>query len=163
MQDNRPSSPMNEFNQIYEQSRTNDWSGLYYVTLGLSAVLLLGLSFIPNALMRRFLKVVSIISCSWLAMHFAALEIDEKWRIRIEWAEANPDKVTEVDRFAIADRRALNAPFGPMLAGIGAFLALVLTSFLFFLVRPSFLIFGPSAPKLETESREQGEQSAASM
>jgi hypothetical protein len=153
---------MNEFNQIYEQSRTNDWSGLYYVTLGFSAVLLLGLSFIPNALMRRFLKVVSIISCSWLAMHFAACETDEKWRIRIEWAEANPDKVTEGDRFAMADRRAINAPFGPMLAGIGAFLALVLASFLLFVVRPSFWISGPSAANLETKREKHGEQSAAS-
>lgn len=128
---------MTEFEQVYEMSRHNAWSGYFLlaVLIGISA--LCGLAWIRISSWRILANIIVILAFTWLAYHFAVLENEEKWRIRLEWAELHPDRLTEEERFAMADRQAMNGPFGPVLAASGAGVALVTTTVVIFMIRNS--------------------------
>lgn len=128
---------MTEFDKIYEASRHNGWSGYYWISIFVGMGVLMALTWIRNSSWRISGKVVSIVAFTWLAYHFAVLENEEKWRIRLEWAELRPERLTEEERLAMADRRAVNGPFGPVLSASGAGVTLVTTTVVIFMIRNS--------------------------
>lgn len=128
---------MTEFEQVYQASRHNGWSGYFWISIFVGMVVLMALTMIRKSSWRISGNVVAIVAFAWLAYHFAVLENEEKWRIRLEWAELHRDRLTEKERFAMADRRAINGPFGPVFSASSAIVTLVTTTVVIFMIRNS--------------------------
>lgn len=114
---------MESFEQIWESSRTNSLSWMYPTALWCGAGALVVLGAIGNRWLRRFAKLVVIAISSVLAVGFASQEIQEKWRLRREWAELHPERMTEEGYDALTVDGA-NMTLGPLIHGIQAFLLL---------------------------------------
>jgi heme/copper-type cytochrome/quinol oxidase subunit 4 len=76
---------MDPFEQVWETSRHNSWSWGYPTALVLGVVVLIALSLIRKAALRRPLKAVAILAFAFVATEFSAREIHEKmatsWRM----------------------------------------------------------------------------------
>lgn len=110
---------METFEQVWESSRTNAWSGYYSATvcLGLGAIAIL--SFIPVTLLRGAAKLIAALGFAYYAAIYAEAEIFEKWRIRREWAAAHKELMTEANQHALTVDGA-NLTLGPILMGVQA-------------------------------------------
>ncbi|WP_149496156.1 hypothetical protein [Roseiconus lacunae] len=69
-----------------------------------------------------------------LTIQFSFFEIQEKWRIRRVWADANPTKMTKNGLHALTVDGA-NLTLGPLLYGLGAFLLFVVIAIALFIFR----------------------------
>lgn len=118
---------METFEQVWEASRTNSYSWIYPALLWSGAAVIFALSFVKNIWIRRSGKVIVILLAGYSATHYSGLEIQEKWRLRGEWADAHPDKVTEENRHALTVDGA-NRAAGPLFYGGQAILLLVAVS-----------------------------------
>lgn len=114
---------MESFEQIWESSRTHSLSWMYPTALWCGAGTLVVLCAIGNRWLRRFAKLVVIAIFSVMAVEFASHEIQEKWRLRREWAELYPERMTEEGYDALTVDGA-NMTLGPLIHGIQAFLLL---------------------------------------
>lgn len=110
---------MSPFEQIWESSRTNSWSWGYPTVLTISIVILIALSFVPRPTLRHVAKILVIIACGFAATKLSFREIEEKWRIRTDWAERHNDTLSDAEREALTADGA-NRSLGPFLIGMQA-------------------------------------------
>jgi hypothetical protein len=125
---------MDPFEQVWETSRHNSWSWGYPTALVLGVVVLIALSLIRKAALRRPLKAVAILAFAFVATEFSAREIHEKWRLRGEWADAHKDQMTDAGWDALTVDGA-NRALGPLLHGVQAALLLVAVAFVLGVIR----------------------------
>ena len=107
---------METFDQIWESSRTNAWSWVYPTVLWAGVGLLIALSLVRAGWIRRAAKITAIIGLSVVATEYAHRDIQEKWRIRGEWADAHPTLMTPADQEALTVDGA-NLTLGPLIYG----------------------------------------------
>ena len=107
---------MTPFEQMWETSRHNMWSGYTTSVLscGIAGILLTAL--IPNRWIRRCGYLFVTLATAWIATEFASLEIEEKWRIRYAYTEKHRDVLSEDERFAVTVDGA-NRLVGPLIYG----------------------------------------------
>ncbi|MBA4017997.1 MAG: hypothetical protein C0483_12555 [Pirellula sp.] len=115
---------METFQQVWESSRVNAWSSAYLLALWSGVGVLVLASCMPWVRLRRFAKLVAILGFAIVAAECSAQEIQEKWRIRREWADAHADQMTESQRYALTVDGA-NLTLGPLLDGRDALLLLL--------------------------------------
>jgi len=125
---------METFDQIWQTSRTNSWSWAYPFVIWTGLGTLIALSLLRNRRLRRSAKIIAILGLSFAATEFAGREIQEKWRIRGEWADTHPGQVTADDRHALTVDGA-NLTLGPLIYGFQAFLMFMATSVFLAVVR----------------------------
>lgn len=118
---------MESFDQIWESSRTNAWSWVYPTVLWAGVGLLIALSLVRTGWIRRAAKIIAIIGLTVVATEYAQREIQEKWQIRGEWADAHPTLMTPADQKALTVDGA-NLTLGPLLYGFGAFMLFVVVA-----------------------------------
>ncbi|TWU27998.1 hypothetical protein [Novipirellula artificiosorum] len=107
---------MDPFEQIWESSRINDYSWGYPAVVWAGVGVLVALSLIRHNAFRRILKVVAIFGLAMMATQWSASEIQEKWRIRREWADTHPAEMTEQGYEALTVDGA-NLTLGPLIYG----------------------------------------------
>lgn len=112
---------METFEQVWESSRENSFSWIYPAAMWSGVSVLIALSFVKHRWLRRIAKLAAIGCFSFFATIASGQEIQEKWRIRREWADLNPDKMTESGLDALYADGA-NLAFGPLIFGFFAFL-----------------------------------------
>lgn len=112
---------METFEQIWETSRTNSLSWMYPTALWVGVGVLITLGFIKRPWLRRTGKLIAIAGFVFFATEFSAQEIQEKWRLRREWADRNPTQMTEDGLSALVADGA-NLTLGPLKNGFQAFL-----------------------------------------
>ncbi len=115
---------METFDQIWESSRTNSLSWLYPATIWCGVGILIALSVIKNRSLRRISKLAATFGFAILATEFSAQEIQEKWRLRREWADLHSAQMTEDGMQALTVDGA-NLTLGPLFYGFQAFLVFV--------------------------------------
>ena len=125
---------MDPFEQIWETSRHNSWSWGYPTALVLGVIALIGLSLIRKLALRRALKVIAILVFTLVATEFSALEIQETWRLRGEWAATHKEQMTDAGWNALTVDGA-NRTLGPLLYGAQAALLFVAAAFVLMLIR----------------------------
>lgn len=125
---------MDTFEQVWETSQTNSWSWGYPATLWLGAIVICALALIHKTWIRRSLTVTAILAFTFLATELSSHEIQEKWRIRGEWAKANKDQLTDTDRSALQADGA-NLALAPFFYGFRAMLLFVAVSVAVFFLR----------------------------
>lgn len=125
---------METLEQIWESSRTNASSWGYSTVLWTGVVLLMALSLVRTEWMRRGAQIVVIVALTVVATKFSWLEIQEKWRIRGEWAQAHSTLMTPADREALTCDGA-NLTLGPLIYGFQALMLFVVVAVALFLVR----------------------------
>ncbi len=106
------------FIQIWDESRSNAWTWAYPLFLKAAVVMLVLLSLIRRPWLRRTTKPIATIAFTITTTFLAGLDIEEKWRIRHAWADANIDRMTDQDWEALtADT---NYTIGPLFLGFEA-------------------------------------------
>ena len=131
------------FIQVWDESRTNAWTWAYPLFLKGAVVVLVLLSLIRHALLRRAIKLVSRIAFTIAATYLAGLDIQEKWSIRHAWADANLDKMTDEDWQALtADT---NYTLGPIFHGFQAAGYFWLVLLILFCIRQGFHLYRENA------------------
>lgn len=125
---------MDAFEQVWETSRHNSWSWGYPTALLLGIFVLIVFSFIRKSALRRPLKVVAILAYAFVATDFSAREIQEKWRLRGEWADTHKDQMTDAGWNALTVDGA-NLTLGPLIYGFQATVLLVAIAFVLFVIR----------------------------
>jgi hypothetical protein len=118
---------METFDQIWESSRTNAWSWVYPTVLWAGVGLLIALSLFRTGWIRRASKTIAILALTVVATEYARLEIQEKWRIRGEWADAHQTLMTPSDQEALTVDGA-NLTLGPLIHGVQAFALFVVVA-----------------------------------
>jgi len=111
---------METFDQIWETSRTNFWSWAYPVVLWSGVGALIVVSLIRHRWLRRSAKLILILGFSAVATVYSGREIQEKWKIRGEWAEAHPDQMT-TDGWDALTADGANLTIGPVVYGFQTF------------------------------------------
>ncbi len=129
---------MEPFAQIWDSSRTNSLSWMYPTTFWCGAGVLIALGLIKNRWLRQIGKLVVIAGCSVMATEFSSQEIQEKWRLRREWAEFHPAQMTEDGYHALTVDGA-NMTLGPLIYGFQAFLLLTAIAALLSILRKLIL------------------------
>ncbi len=112
---------MDPFEQIWESSRTNSLSWMYSTVLYSGVAVIVALSFIKNQWLRLIGTLAVIAVFPALATGFASQEIQEKWRIRRDWADSHPGQMTQDGLEALTVDGA-NLTLGPLIYGVQAFL-----------------------------------------
>ena len=125
---------MEPFEQIWESSRTNDYSWGYPAVVWAGVGVLIVLSLIRHNVLRRILKVVAIGGLVMTATQWSSSEIEEKWRIRAEWADTHPAEMTEQGYEALTVDGA-NRAFGPLIYGFQAGLIFIGVAASLFVIR----------------------------
>lgn len=125
---------METFEQVWESSRHNVWTGAYPTAILVGAMLIVALSFGRNIGARRLKILATIFVFSFIAMAFSAQEIDTKWRTRHEWTRNHADTLTE-NQQRISNADGANLVFGPILYGFQAFIMFVSVAMITTLVR----------------------------
>ncbi len=125
MQEQREAS---SFEELLELSAHNGISWLYSRALVAGLFAVIALSFMKTRWIRRLGKLAVILLFSVMATHFANLEIQEKWRIRYEWATFHSSKMTDASFERLNFGDGANQSLGPFLFGFMAFLLLVATA-----------------------------------
>jgi hypothetical protein len=128
---------MSPFEQIWESSRTNTLSWLYPTALWCGAAVIVALSLVKGVWLRRIGKLVAIAVFSVAATQFSIQNIQEKWRIRREWAESHPERMTRDGLEALSVDGA-NLLLGPLLQGCQAFLLFVGVAIVLSILRTLF-------------------------
>lgn len=116
------------FEELLELSARNSLSWLYSRVLVTGLFAVIALSFMKTRWIRRLGKLVVILLFSVMATQFANLEIQEKWRMRYEWAAFHSSKMTDASFEHLHFRDGANLSLGPFLSGFMAFLLLVATA-----------------------------------
>ena len=125
---------MDAFDQIWETSRTNDYSWGYPVVVWAGVGVIVLLSLIRHNVLRRILKVVAIGGLAMTATQWSSSEIEEKWRLRAEWADTHPAEMTEQGYEALTIDGA-NRLLGPLIYGVQAGLIFVGVAAFLFVIR----------------------------
>lgn len=125
---------MDAFEQIWESSRTNDYSWGYPAVVWAGVSVLVLLSLIRQDVLRRILKVVAIGGLAMTATQWSSSEIEEKWRLRAEWADTHPAEMTEQGYEALTIDGA-NRALGPLIYGVQAGLIFVGVAAVLFVIR----------------------------
>lgn len=125
---------MDPFEQIWDSSRTNDYSWGYPAVVWAGVGMLVVLSLIRHAVLRRILKVVAIVGLTMMATQWSSAEIEEKWRIRGEWADTHPAEMTEQGYEALTVDGA-NRLLGPVIYGFRAGLIFIAVATILLVVR----------------------------
>jgi hypothetical protein len=125
---------MDAFETKWETSRHNSWSWGYPTAICLGVVSLFAFSFVHRCTLRRTLKSITIFVSASLAADFSAREIQEKWRIRGEWAETHKDRMTDAGWDALMTDGA-NLVLGPLIYEFQAMAILMGVAFMLFVVR----------------------------
>ncbi|MCM2372632.1 hypothetical protein [Aporhodopirellula aestuarii] len=141
---------METFEQIWETSRTNDYSWGYSYVVWSGVALLVLLSLVRHKVIRRVLKLVVIAGGTMLATHWSAAEIHEKWRLRREWADMHPDRMTQDGMEALTIDGA-NLTMGPLIFGVGAIITLLGVATLLFFVRLVVVHVRAPTPQSDTD------------
>jgi hypothetical protein len=128
---------MSSFEQIWESSRTNTLSWLYPTALWYGAAVIVALYLMKDVWLRRIGKLVAIAVFSVAATEFSVQNIQEKWRIRREWAESHPERMTGDGLEALSVDGA-NLLLGPLLQGCQAFLLFVGVAIVLSILRSLF-------------------------
>ncbi len=115
---------MSPLEQIWESSRTNSWSWGYPTVLTISIVILIALSLVPQPTLRHVAKALVILACGFAAIKLSSREIDEKWRIRADWAERHADTLSDAEMQALTADGA-NRVIGPFFYGMQAIVWLI--------------------------------------
>lgn len=123
------------FEEVWEASRWNVYFYIHYGFLFFSVLILLVINRMKEQTRRRNIKLGAVFVFSYLSLKTSTKHIIEKWRIRSEWAELNPDKVTELQQKALVSDGA-NIAIAPLFDGIVFFLLLTFFLVLLHLVRP---------------------------
>lgn len=122
------------FAAVWESSRSNSWSWAFPTVLGVGILSVVLASFIPRPILRQVTKVFLVMLCGGLAVEASSLQIQEKWRIRGEWAANNPDEMTQKGWAALAADGA-NLTMGPFLMGALVILTLSIICAIMFAIR----------------------------
>ena len=125
---------MDPFGQVWESSRTNAFSWGYAATLYAGVGVLIVLSVIQRYAFRRTLKAIAIFGLAIIATQWSASEIEEKWRIRREWADAHPAEMTQEGYMGLTVDGA-NRSLGPLIYGFQAFLLFCVVAIALFVIR----------------------------
>ncbi len=125
---------MDAFEQVWETSRHNSWSWGYPTALLLGVCALIVFSFIRNSVLRRVLKAIAIVAFAFVATEFSAREIQEKWRLRGEWADTHRDQMTDAGWAALTADGA-NLTLGPLIYGVQAMAIFVAVAFILSVIR----------------------------
>ncbi|MBB3209869.1 hypothetical protein FHS27_005714 [Rhodopirellula rubra] len=112
---------METFEQVWETSRVNGYSWVYPCVVWSGIAILILLSLIRRTVLRRIAKLIAIIGLTIFATHSSAVEIQEKWRIRGQWADLHSDQMSESDMNALMADGA-NLVIGPFFNGFVAML-----------------------------------------
>ena len=127
------------FIQVWDESRSNAWTWAYPMFLKAAAIVLILFSLIRRPWVRRTTKVITTIAFTIGATFLAGLDIEEKWRIRHAWADANLDKMTDQDWQALtADT---NYTLGPLFLGVQAAGCFLLLLLILFCIRQGFQLY----------------------
>lgn len=140
---------MDAFEQVWQTSRSNSWSWGYPATIVCGVVLIVMLSTIRKPTLRRTLKVGAILLFGFIATDFSAREIQEKWRLRGEWAETHREQMTDAGWRALTVDGA-NLTLGPLIYGMQATAILAASTLVLFLIRKA-------ATRAETITSKPGE------
>ena len=97
---------------------------MYPTAIWCGGGILVALSVITNRWLRRIGKLAAIFGFALLATEFSAQEIQEKWRLRREWADLHPTQMAE-DGFSALTVDGANLTLGPLIFGFQAFLLFV--------------------------------------
>ena len=127
------------FIQVWDESRINAWTWAYPLFLKAAVIMLILFSLIRRPWVRRTTKLITTIAFTIGATFFAGLDIEEKWRIRHAWADANVDKMTDQDWQALtADT---NYTLGPLFLGVQAAGYFFLLLLILFCIRQGFQLY----------------------
>ncbi len=127
------------FIQVWDESRSNAWTWAYPLFLKSAVVILILFSLIRRPWLRRTTKLITTIAFTIGATFLAGLDIEEKWRIRHAWADANLDKMTDQDWEALtADT---NYTLGPLFLGVQAAGYFFLLLLILFCIRQGFQLY----------------------
>jgi hypothetical protein len=118
---------MESFERVWEASRTITWSWAYPRVLWPGVAVLIVLSLVRNAWIRRAAKIMAIVALAVAATEYSAREIEEKWRIRAVWAKDHSALMTSAAWDALATDGA-NRTLGPLIYGFLAFVLLAVVS-----------------------------------
>lgn len=127
---------MDAFETVWETSRHNSWSFGYPTAICIGVASLIVLSFVRRSTLRRTSKCIAAFLSAFLAADFSAREIQEKWRIRGEWAETHQDQMTDAGWDALSADGA-NLVLGPLIYGFQATAIFVVVALALFVVRRS--------------------------
>jgi hypothetical protein len=109
---------MTPFEQMWETSRNNAFSGQTTFVNLIAVMLLLLVAFIPHRvfLLRWVMSAVIVLAAAWITTDYSSREIEEKWRIRYEYAKEHETELTEDERHAVTVDGA-NRLLGPLMFG----------------------------------------------
>ncbi len=107
------------FQEVWEASKHNSFSWGYPAAILCGGIVLARLSWIPRSVVRRVLKIVTILTFGFIAWDFSARETAEKWRLRQDWASAFREQMTEAQWLALSADGA-NRTLGPLIYGFQA-------------------------------------------
>ncbi len=88
---------------------------------------------------------------AFVATDFSAREIQEKWRLRGEWADSHKDQMSDADWNTLTMDGA-NLTLGPLIYGFQATVLLVAIAFVLFVIRKTACHFASS--KANTDKTE---------
>lgn len=127
------------FIQVWDESRSNAWTWAYPLFLKAAVVVLILFSLIRRPWLRRTTKLIATIAFTITATFLAGRDIEEKWRIRHAWADANLDKMTDQDWQALtADT---NYTLGPLFFGFEAAGYFFMLLLILFCIRQGFQLY----------------------
>jgi hypothetical protein len=127
------------FIQVWDESRSNAWTWAYPLFLKAAVVVLVLFSLIRRPWLRRTTKLIATVAFTIAATFLAGLDIEEKWRIRHAWADANLDKMTDQDWQALtADT---NSTLGPLFVGFEAAACFLVLLLILFCLRQGFQLY----------------------
>ena len=110
------------FDEVWQTSLANSWSYAYPVVLWSGVTSLTLVSLIRHQWLRRAVTLILVLGLTVAATWSSSREIQEKWRIRSDWAYSHEDQMTAAHWDALtADGKDLL--LGPLVNG---FLACVL-------------------------------------
>ena len=127
------------FIQVWDESRSNAWTWAYPLFLKAAVVVLILFSLIRRPWLRRTTKLIATIAFTITATFLAGRDIEEKWRIRHAWADANLDKMTDQEWQALtADT---NYTLGPLFFGFEAAAYFLVLLLILFCIRQGFQLY----------------------
>jgi hypothetical protein len=138
---------MEAFEQVWETSRNNAWSWGYPTAIGLGVALLIALSFVHNSAVRRTSKVIAIVALAFVAAEFSSREVQEKWRLRVAWADAHEDHMKESDWNTLTVDGA-NRTLGPLIYGFQAMAMFIGVALVLSVIRKTALRLHHPKPRL---------------
>lgn len=104
---------MSPFEQMWESSRHNGWSEPIPWLLQLGTIGLIIFAFLPHRWLRRLAYLTITLATVSAATQFSSLDIEEKWRIRFQYANDHQAELTEEELSAVTVDGA-NRLLGPI-------------------------------------------------